>query len=261
MPLRQLALVTLAATICAADYGTAKPEQAALITTLPSGVVEQPVRMPWRLFVPVGADPAKPLPLVVFLHGAGMRGEDNVGPMSLAWSFITPAAQRAHPCFVLAPQVRLGHRWVGQDFNKGSYAADAVAISDEMRTALTLVEQTIAAHPIDARRVYVVGQSMGGYGAWDAMIRRPALWAAGVPICGAGDPSKAQSIAAIPIWAWHGEKDTAVPVSGTRDMIAALTATGATPQYTEIAKGGHGVWNQAFATAALYDWLFSQVQP
>ncbi len=263
---RYALLILLAACVATgeapkSDYGKAKPEQAAVITTLESGLVEAPVKMPWRLFVPAGADKAKPLPLVVFLHGAGMRGTDNVGPMSLAWTFITPEAQAKHPCFVLAGQVREGRRWVGQDFNKGSYSAEAVPISDEMRAILALVDQTIAGRPIDPKRVYVVGQSMGGYGTWDALVRRPDLWAAGVPICGAGDPSKAAAIASIPVWAWHGENDTAVPVSGSRDMIAALTRAGATPQYSEIAKGGHGVWAPAFADPKLYAWLFAQRRP
>jgi predicted peptidase len=256
--------VLLPLAVCAApksDYGKAKPEQAAVIATLEAGLVEAPAQMPWRLFVPAGADPAKPLPLVVFLHGAGMRGTDNVGPMSLAWTFITPEAQAKHPCFVLAGQVRDGRRWVGQDFNKGSYSAAAVTITDEMRAMLALVDRTIASRPIDRTRVYAVGQSMGGYGTWDALIRRPDLWAAGVPICGAGDPSQATAIKTIPVWAWHGASDTAVPVSGSRDMIAALTTAGAKPQYTEIAKGGHGVWGPAFADPKLYEWLFAQRRP
>ena len=241
-----------------ADYTKAKPEEAAVISIMEAGVIEAPVRLPWRLFVPAAADVAKPLPLVVFLHGAGMRGLDNIGPMSLAWSFITPEAQAKHPCFVIAPQVREAHRWVKQTFNKGSYDSTVITISDEMTAALDLVDQLIASRPIDAKRVYVVGQSMGGYGTWDALIRRPDLWAAGVPICGAGDPSQAAKLKSLAIWAWHGENDTMVPVSGSREMIAALTAAGAKPLYTEIPKGGHGVWNAAFGDTKLHDWLFAQ---
>lgn len=178
--------------------------------------------------------------------------------MDLAWSFIAPEAQARHPCFVIAQQVLNGRRWVDQGFDKGSYSADRVDITAEMQAVLALVDQLVASRPIDPKRLYVVGQLMGGYEAWDALVRRPELWAAGVPICGGGDPDRAASIKDIPIWAWHGENDTMVPVSGSRDMIAALLLTGVRPRYTEIAKGGHGVWNHAFEDPGLHDWLFAQ---
>lgn len=240
------------------DYGKTKPEMGAVIVKMEEGMIESPVKMPWRLFVPPAASKNNPLPLVVFLHGAGKRGTDNIGPMSLAWSFITPEAQAKYPCFVFAPQVREGHPWVTQIFNKGSYDSDKIKPTDEMTEALAMVDKLIGERPIDRQRVYVVGQSMGGYGTWDALIRRPDLWAAGVPICGAGDPAKAASIKSIPVWAWHGEKDTMVPASGSREMIEALKKAGAVPKYTEIPNGGHGVWNQAFDDPKLHEWIFAQ---
>ena len=240
------------------DYGKARPEMGVVIAKMEEGMIESPVKMPWRLFVPPAASKKTPLPLIVFLHGAGMRGTDNIGPMSLAWSFITPEAQAKNPCFVFAPQVREGHPWVTQIFNKGSYDSDKIKPTDEMTEALAMVEKLVKDRPIDHQRIYVVGQSMGGYGTWDALIRRPDLWAAGVPICGAGDPAKAASIKSIPVWAWHGENDTMVPVSGSREMIEALKKAGADPKYTEVPHGGHGVWNQAFDDPKLHEWIFAQ---
>ena len=261
----QVSLMFLAQTHAARaadpDYGKVKPDKAAVIVKLEAGRIETPVPMPWRLFVPPAATKDNPLPLIVFLHGAGMRGVDNVGPMSLAWSFITPEAQAKHPCFVFAAQVAVAHSWVKQAFNKGSYNSDQIKVTDEMASVLALADKLINERPIDRHRVYVVGQSMGGYGAWDAMIRRPDLWAAAVPICGAGDPAKAESIKSIPVWAWHGEMDPTVPVNGSRDMVAALTKAGGNPKYTEVPKAGHGVWNNAFADPRLYEWLFSQRKP
>jgi len=244
-----------------ADYGKAKPEMGEAIVKLEAGMIEAPVKMPWRLFVPAAATKNNPLPLIVFLHGAGRRGTDNVGPMSLAWSFITPEAQAKNPCFVFAPQVREGHPCVKQIFNKGSYDSKKIKPTGEMTEALAMVDKLLAERPIDPNRIYVVGQSMGGYGTWDAVIRRPDLWAAGTPICGAGDPAKAASIKSIPIWAWHGENDTMVPVTGSREMIEALKKAGADPKYTEIPKGGHGVWNKAFDDPKLHEWLFAQRKP
>lgn len=272
-PLRipSLAAVTLGFVISAgmalaqkpadSDYGKVKPEITAAVEKTEAGLVTEPIKMPWRLYVPEGASKDKPLPLLVFLHGAGRRGTDNIGPMGLAWPFITPEAQSKNPCFVFAPQVDEAHRWVNQNFNLGCYDAGKIPATPEMNAALSMVDKLIAGRPIDPRRVYVVGQSMGGYGTWDAMVRRPDLWAAAVPVCGAGDPSQAETIKGIPVWAWHGENDTMVPVLGSRMMIEAITQAGAEPKYNEIPKGGHGVWNRAFADPALQKWLFAQRKP
>ncbi len=255
-----LLLIVCSAVIAvqAADYGKLKPERARLIEKMPHGIDAGVMQLPWRLFVPVGASVDGPLPLVVFFHGAGRRGTDNIGAMELAWSFINDKAQKKYPCYVLAAQVPKGKRWVDQNFNKGSYALADLAVTPCMQQALELVRKTMTQHAIDAKRVYAVGQSMGGYGCWDALLRAPDLWAAGAPICGAGSPSDAALIKSIPVWAWHGENDTAVPVSGSRDMVEALRALGAEPRYTEIPKGGHGVWNKTFADPSFYEWLFAQ---
>lgn len=259
--LAAFATASLAQNAADPDYGKEKPQIAAAVSKMEAGEITTPVKMPWRLYVPEGASKEKPLPLVVFLHGAGRRGTDNIGPMGLAWSFVTPEAQAKNPCFVFAPQVADGHRWVNQNFNLGPYDSEKIKETPEMKAALAMVDKLIAERPIDPHRVYVVGQSMGGYGTWDAMVRQPKLWAAAVPICGGGDPAKAESIKAIPVWAWHGENDTAVPVSGSRSMIEALTKAGASPKYNEIPKGGHGVWNRAFADPKLMEWLFAQRKP
>jgi predicted peptidase len=251
-------LLALVAALPAADYAKLKPAEEVLVRACEEGVTEGPAAIPWRLHVPQGASAATPLPLVVFMHGAGRRGTDNLGAMALAYEFLTPEAQAKHPCFVFAAQVPAGKRWVDQDFNRGSYDSSQVATTSYMQALLGAVDGLLASRPIDRSRVYIVGQSMGGYGTWDAIVRRPELWAAAVPICGAGDPAQAAAIMAIPIWAWHGENDTSVPVSGSRDMIAALKAAGAEPRYTEIAKGGHGVWVPALASAELHAWLFAQ---
>jgi predicted peptidase len=117
---------------------------------------------------------------------------------------------------------------------------------------------------IDPRRLYVTGLSMGGYGTWEAIERWPNYFAAAAPIAGAGDPSKASVLTHLPVWAFHGSKDTIVPVSGSRDMIAAITAAGGKPRYTEFPGAGHGVWGYVYATTGTADrvpsffpWLFS----
>lgn len=242
------------------DYPKVDASLLPLIRAMPSGVVEEPVHVPWRLYVPAGATSGEKLPLIFFLHGAGRRGGDNIGPMDLAYPFWSPEAQAKHPCFVLAPQCRKGTMWTKMTKTRGNYQADDDP-KPEMVAALAVLDQTLKAWPIDERRVYVVGMSMGGFGTWDALFRRPKFWAAAIPICGGGDPDKATAYSSTPIWAWHGANDQAVLAECSRQMIAALKEAGGNPRYTELPNVGHGSWTPAFADPELHEWLFAQKRP
>ena len=102
---------------------------------------------------------------------------------------------------------------------------------------------------------------MGGFGVWDAMQRQPTLFAAAAPVCGGGDTALAKSIAAIPLWAFHGEKDTVVKPLRSRDMIAAIKAAGGTQRYTEYPGVGHNSWVATYRNPEFYSWLFAQRKP
>ena len=114
---------------------------------------------------------------------------------------------------------------------------------------------------IDAKRIYITGLSMGGYGVWDAVARRPELFAAAVPICGGGDPALAKQMQTVAIWAFHGADDKAVTVERSRQMVEALKAVGAAPKYTEYPGVGHNSWEKTYSDLAMYEWLFAQSKP
>ncbi len=130
-----------------------------------------------------------------------------------------------------------------------------------MTLTLQLVQSLRQESPIDGRRLYVMGLSMGGFGTWDVIARYPQMFAAAVPICGGGDPETAPRIAAVPIWAFHGTKDHTVPVKSTRIMIEALRQARGQPRYTEYPNCDHNSWDSAVAEPELLPWLFSQRQP
>jgi len=113
-------------------------------------------------------------------------------------------------------------------------------------------------YPIDPSRIYLMGISMGGYGTWDLAMRTPQRFAAAVPICGGGDPNHAKKLKGLPIWAFHGDSDTAVPTSRSRDMIQALKDIGEKPIYTELKNTGHDAWTPAINNPELIQWLFKQ---
>lgn len=218
-------------------------------------------KLPYRLFKPEKIEPGKKYPLVLLLHGAGERGSDNKIQLTWWWksgqrSLLTSPAFVESGAFALCPQCPSEKQWVDVPWSKGSFKSPT--ISEPLRLALELTDATIKDLPIDPDRVYVTGLSMGGYGTWDALARRPELFAAGIPICGAGDPEKAATIAHIPVWAWHGDKDGAVPVQGSRDMIEALKKAGAKPRFNELPGVGHNSWSPAYADADFWPWLLAQ---
>lgn len=218
-------------------------------------------RMPYLLRLPAGYDPEQRYPLVLALHGAGGRGTDNRGRgIKTGQVLRQDKSQQTYPCFVLFPQCPTQNKWVDVSWGKGSYDFSETPISDQLQQAHAILQQVIETYPVDRRRLYITGQSMGGFGTWDMILRFPDLFAAAVPICGAGDPQEAKRIAHLPIWTFHGAKDGAIPVQASRDMVAALKEAGSSIRYTEYPEVGHNAWDPACAEPELFAWLFAQVR-
>ncbi|MGY8688477.1 MAG: DUF459 domain-containing protein, partial [Verrucomicrobiales bacterium] len=130
-----------------------------------------------------------------------------------------------------------------------------------MNVALQAFQDTLDAYPIDRSRLYLTGLSMGGYGSWELSMNRPDWFAGMAPICGAGDVGTAHRIVSMPIWNYHGDADTAVPVHHSQEMIAALQYAGGLPRYTEIPGRGHDSWVPAYKRDGVLNWLFRQRLP
>ena len=224
--------------------------------------------MPYRLFIPAGYSSQKKYPLVVFFHGMGECGSDNRLILTNAkWyadripkAFASPEKQAKFPHFIVAAQVPVDEQWVDVSWENGSYSITKTPVSDQMTTAIAIVKKLAAEFPIDMNRIYAVGLSMGGYGAWDAIMRFPQLFAAAIPVAGGGDPTQASKIADIPVWAFHSLGDIRVKVEGTQEMIAAMKKAGANPKYTEYPKAiGHKeTWLEMSKNLEWIDWLFAQ---
>jgi len=112
--------------------------------------------------------------------------------------------------------------------------------------------------PIDRRRIYVTGQSMGGAGVWNVIANRPELFAAAIPCCGSASSDKGSEAIAMPLWNFHGDADRTVPVSVSRDRIAARRKAGGHPLYTEYPGVDHESWQWAYTEPALISWVFAQ---
>jgi predicted peptidase len=214
--------------------------------------------LPYRLLTPEKLDPQKSYPLVVFLHGAGERGDDNQAQLVHGVAeFVKPENRQKYPCFLIAPQCPSGKKWAEVDWGADSHQM-AKEPSEPGRLTLELIAAVRKEFPIDAKRIYITGLSMGGYGTWDLIARHPELFAAAVPICGGGDEAQSAKIAKIPVWVFHGAKDRAVKVERSRNMVNALKKAGGHPRYTEYPDVGHDSWVPAYRDAEMFAWLFAQ---
>lgn len=212
----------------------------------------------YRLLLPQPTADGRRPPLVLFLHGAGERGDDNAAQLKHG-AVEFHRRQVGQPCAVLVPQCPAGRKWVEVDWGGGSGAGTFPAQpSEPLRLALEVVDGLIAAGKVDPDRVYVTGLSMGGYGAWYAAGMPGSRFAAAAPICGGGDPNWARRYVGLPVWAFHGDDDRAVPVGRSREMIEAIRAAGGAPKYTEYRGVAHDSWTRTYADDAFHAWLFGQ---
>jgi predicted peptidase len=213
--------------------------------------------LPYRLLVPEGYEASTgPHPLLVFLHGAGERGADNRAQLTHGKEMMRAAA-KDFGCFVLVPQCPTDLIWAGRhwtDPNRDLSEKPSVP----MDMVLRVVDQLKKDYRIDPKRLYIMGLSMGGFGTWDTIQRHPEMFAAAVPICGGGDNKRVAEIAKLPIWVFHGDADTVVPVRLSREMVEALKAAGGSPRYTEYPGVGHDSWVRAFKEPELLKWLTAQ---
>lgn len=222
--------------------------------------------MPYRYYFPssYNENDDKKYPMLFFLHGHGECGTDNelqIRVLHKENRLIDMTIER-DDCIIVAPQcpcntelewVPVNHKW-----NTGSRA-----LTEEptvgMAVAMELLDKFLACGKVDLSRVYAAGISMGGYGTWELITRRPEVFAAAVPVCGSGIPDMADKLVNMGIWAFHGEADGTVPSQGTRDMEAAIKAAGGTKMKATYFPGvGHDSWIPAYKTEGLMNWLFSQ---
>ena len=156
---------------------------------------------------------------MIFLHGAGERGND-VGVVRMHGPPKLAAAGKAFPCIILSPQCPFNESWKSNELEE-------------------LLEYIIQEEHIDQKRIYLTGLSMGGYGTWSWSTDYPENFAALIPICGGGNPNKVESIQDIPVWVFHGAKDSVVPLEQSEEMVEALNALGANPKFSICPEAGH----------------------
>jgi len=215
--------------------------------TLPTGQspqrfdkqITRRVKLDYLLFLPAGYHdaPGQTWPLILFLHGAGERGDDVAAVATHGVAKVAP--QRPDfPFIVVSPQCPPEQWWD---------AADLISLLDDVQARLRA----------DPDRVYLTGLSMGGFGTWELALRNPDRFAAIAPVCGGGRPYLVARIQHIPAWVFHGAQDDVVPLRESEQMAEALQACDADVRLTVYPDAGHDSWTETYDNPALYEWLLS----
>ncbi|MBC8194007.1 MAG: prolyl oligopeptidase family serine peptidase [FCB group bacterium] len=207
--------------------------------------VRRSFKLKYFVHQPTAGPPAEGYPLILFLHGAGQRGDD-LEIMADHGLLMQVNAQADFPYLVCAPQCPLGETWA-------LYLDELCLLLDEMERD----------YPVNADRIIISGLSMGGNGSWLLACKDPRRFAAAVPICGWGDwildfPERVASMRSVPVWAFHGADDDVIPVAESQKMVDALTSAGGQAKLTIYPGVTHNSWDQAYAEAELYGWLESK---
>lgn len=214
--------------------------------------------LPYRLLIPAGYSPEKKWPLIVFFHGIGERGTDNEAQLKHP-QFIRLAIDENDPCFLVVPQCPPTSTWMDFRPNFRQGFRQLPPATEPMLAVIELLEALSKEFSLDPDRWYVTGLSMGGFGTFDLLIRKPEWFAAGVPLCGGMPEEEAPKIAHIPLWIFHGAEDNVVPAELSRRAVRALEQAGAKAvKYTEYEGVGHDVWRRAYLEPELRDWLLAQ---
>lgn len=217
----------------------------------------------YRLMLPKDYNAKKTYPLVFFLHGVGERGMDNeIQLVHGGKLFANDSNRTKFPAIVVFPQCPVTSFWANVDVKRDStgnvfgFKKDGDA-SMGMKLLNELLHKTIKEFPVDNKRIYVGGLSMGGMGTFELVRRNPGLFAAAFPICGGGAPESVNELKSTNWWIFHGGKDNVVPPKYSEIMAKALKDAKADVRYTVYPEVNHNSWDNAFAEPALLPWVFS----
>ena len=215
----------------------------------------------YRYIEPLTLEKGKKYPLVLFLHGAGERGSDNeLQLVHCSRVFTNPVNRLDFPCYAIFPQCPEKDFWAYQfrnSFTLDNMPADSPE-TDIMKAVLDLVDSFAEKYPVDTRRLYVMGLSMGGMATFDIIARHPDKFAAAVPICGAINPDRLTCDIKTHIRIYHGDADPAVPLFCSRVAYWKLLSCGVPVEYKEYPGVGHNAWNPAVSEPDFLPWMFSQ---
>lgn len=200
--------------------------------------ITRTVSCQYLLFLPEGyGEKKRRWPMILFLHGAGERGNDlrkvkKHGPPKIV------EKKKDFPFIVVSPQCPQDDWW-----------------PEKVEVLINLLDDIAARYKVDTERIYLTGLSMGGYGTWALASAYPDRFAAIAPICGGGKRIMARRLKDVPVWAFHGAKDKVVPLKESEEMVNAIKARRGNARLTVYPDAGHDSWTETYNNKELYDWF------
>lgn len=205
----------------------------------------------YLIHFPVNLDTQGKHPVVLFLHGAGERGDDNIDQLAIGiGTALADENSPLHDSFIVAPQVPLEKLWVDTPWHVGNYLVDEREETPYLAGAVNIIREILEtyADKVDKSKVFVMGISMGGYGSWDTLARHPEVFTGGFICCGGADLTKADIFKEKTIFTYHGNADDVVPCFGTQNVVKAIKdAGGERITYREYDGVNHWSWDRAYA--------------
>lgn len=219
----------------------------------------------YRVLWPADFDTAKTYPVILFLHGAGERGNDNKQQL-VHGSDLFYKTRDSFPAIVIFPQCPETDYWANVTVDRSAQPLSLSFPSDKeptksMRLVMQLMDDMLSKSYVNKNQIYVGGLSMGGMGTFEILYRKPEIFAAAFAICGAGNPETTQVYAkTVPLWIFHGANDNVVDPQASVAMVSGILKYGGKPNFSLYAKDNHNSWDSAFAEPELLPWLFSNLK-
>ena len=221
----------------------------------------------YRIMMPKKFDASKQYPIVLFLHGAGERGNDNKAQLIHGSSLFASKKNRKNfPAIVVFPQCPTDSYWANVNIDRSSYPLkiefpENTTPTKPLKLVMELMDDLASKPYVNKNQIYVGGMSMGGMGTFEILARKPKMFAAAIAICGAGNPNLSKEYAeSTPLWVFHGAKDNVVNPQESLKMVSGILKYGGFPHFTLYAKDTHNSWDSAFAEPELLSWLFSNIK-
>ncbi|MBO5280853.1 MAG: dienelactone hydrolase family protein [Clostridia bacterium] len=196
------------------------------------------------VYLPEDFDASRKYPMVVFLHGAGERGDGSEQMLPLVCKNALPKYAeegKEYPFILLCPQCPENIVW-----------------NNIVLSLKKLIDQIALEYNADAERIYCTGISMGGYGTWEMGIIYSDFFAAVAPVCGGGFVWRASQLKNMPVWAFHGDADNVVPLENSRMMVDGVNAAGGNAKFTVFPGVQHNSWDSAYLETDVIEWLLEQ---
>lgn len=221
----------------------------------------------YRVLMPKNFDASKQYPVVLFLHGAGERGNDNNAQLTHGSKlFSSKANRKKFPAIVVFPQCPANSYWANVAIDRTSKPLKIEfpinqAPTKPLELVIKLMDDLASKPYVSKDQFYVGGMSMGGMGTYEILYRKPEMFAAAIAICGAGNPTTAKAYAkTTPLWVFHGAKDDVVSPQASVSMVNSILENGGTPNFILYAHDNHNSWDSAFSEPDLLPWLFSNIK-